>query len=120
MTRGRLILAGSAILGIALVAAWWASGGQGWVAVHTGTVNEPGPYYGFWSGFGSDLGELTLVVAIGAPLLAVWRTHTCHRYWWCWRRPLHQLEGTPYKLCHVHHPDDIESVSDAVGRVGAA
>jgi hypothetical protein len=20
-----------------------------WLQVHTGTVNEPGPYYGFWS-----------------------------------------------------------------------
>jgi hypothetical protein len=29
-----------------------------WFQVHTGTINEPGPYYGFWSGFGSDLEEL--------------------------------------------------------------
>jgi hypothetical protein len=26
-----------------------------WLQVHTGTINEAGPYYGFWSGFGSDL-----------------------------------------------------------------
>ena len=28
-----------------------------WLQVHTGTINETGPYYGFWSGFGSDLEE---------------------------------------------------------------
>src|SRR5262245_55206107 len=36
-----------------------------WLAVHTGTVNEPGPYYGFWSGFGSDLAEFSILGAIG-------------------------------------------------------
>jgi hypothetical protein len=32
-----------------------------WLAVHTGTVNEPGPYYGFWSGFGSDIAEFGII-----------------------------------------------------------
>jgi hypothetical protein len=32
-----------------------------WLEVHTGTVNEPGPYYGFWSGFGSDLEEFGIL-----------------------------------------------------------
>ena len=35
-----------------------------WLQVHTGTVNEPGPYYGFWSGFGSDLEEFGILGAI--------------------------------------------------------
>jgi hypothetical protein len=37
-----------------------------WLQVHTGTINEPGPYYGFWSGFGSDLEEFAILGAIGA------------------------------------------------------
>src|SRR5664280_148148 len=41
-----------------------------WAAVHTGTLNESGPYYGFWSGFGSDLGEATLITAV--PLTRTW------------------------------------------------
>ena len=51
-----------------------------WLAVHTGTVNEAGPYYGFFSGFGSDLTELALVGA----LIGLLRKHQCavHR---CWR-----------------------------------
>jgi len=32
-----------------------------WFQVHTGIVNEPGPYYGFWSGFGSDLEEFGIL-----------------------------------------------------------
>jgi hypothetical protein len=34
--------------------------------VHTGTINESGPYYGFWSGFGSDIEEFGILGAIGA------------------------------------------------------
>jgi hypothetical protein len=39
-----------------------------WLQVHTGTVNESGPYYGFWSGFGSDLEEFGILGAIGAAI----------------------------------------------------
>ncbi len=69
-----------------------------WLAVHTGTVNESGPYYGFWSGFGSDLGE----VAIIGSVLGVLRHHNCHVKG-CFRlgRP---VEGTPYIACPRHHP----------------
>ena len=63
-----------------------------WFEVHTGTVNESGPYYGFWSGFGSDIGEATLVVGVWA----AWRHHNCHVKG-CARlgRP---VDGTPYVL----------------------
>ena len=71
---------------------------QHWLAVHTGTVNESGPYYGFWSGFGSDLGEVTLLAGV----LGLWRHHNCHVKG-CPRlgRP---VEGTPYVACPKHHP----------------
>jgi hypothetical protein len=74
-------------------AAWWH-----WFEVHTGTVNETGPYYGFWSGFGSDIGEATLVVGV----VGIWRHHNCHVKR-CPRlgRP---VEGTPYVACPRHHP----------------
>jgi hypothetical protein len=36
-----------------------------WLGVHTGTTNEPGAYYAFWSGFGSDIAELGILGAIG-------------------------------------------------------
>ena len=32
-----------------------------WLQVRTGVVNEPGPYYGFWSGFGSDIEEFGIL-----------------------------------------------------------
>jgi hypothetical protein len=69
-----------------------------WFEVHTGTVNESGPFYGFWSGFGSDIGEATLVVGV----LAAWRHHNCHVAR-CPRlgRP---VAGTPYVACPRHHP----------------
>lgn len=72
---------------------WW------WIEVHTGTVNEQGPYYGFWSGFGSDLGEATLL----AGLAAAYRHHNCHVEK-CPRLG-RQVEGTPYIACPKHHPD---------------
>ena len=80
-----------------------AAHGQHWLAVHTGTVNESGPYYGFWSGFGSDLGEVTLVGTIGVGVYTGVRKANCHEPG-CWRIGHYPLEGTPHHLCARHHP----------------
>jgi hypothetical protein len=77
----------------------WLSHFQHWLAVHTGTVNEAGPYYGFWSGFGSDLSELAIVGAI----IQIFRVHNCHVHR-CWSFRTYPVEGTPYKVCKHHHP----------------
>lgn len=71
-----------------------------WLAVHTGTVNEPGPYYGFFSGFGSDLSELALLAGV----IGLLRKHNCavHR---CWRIGRHPVAGTTHTVCRRHHPD---------------
>jgi len=49
-----------------------------WLQVHTGTVNESGPYYGFWSGFGSDLEEFGILGAIGAAIYQLVKKYNCH------------------------------------------
>ena len=67
-----------------------------WLAVHTGTLNEPGPYYGFWSGFGSDLGEVALLGAVAG----AYHKHACHQAR-CWRVGRHTVDGTPW--CNHHH-----------------
>lgn len=63
--------------------------------------------YEFWSGLGSDFGELTLVVsAITGLVLAIrfYRTHlTCH-VTTCNRPATHHVVGTPYRTCAPHHP----------------
>jgi hypothetical protein len=86
------------IVVLAIIFAVWHDFYFHWFQVHTGTVNESGPYYGFWSGFGSDLGEATIVVGIAA----AWRHHNCHVKG-CARlgRP---VPGTPYIACPKHHP----------------
>ena len=78
---------------------------QHWLAIHTGTINEPGPYYGFFSGFGSDLGEVTLIAA----LLAVFRKHNCHVKG-CWRIGKHSVDGSPW--CSKHHMKARQDVAD--------
>lgn len=57
--------------------------------------------YSFWSGFGSDIGEATIVVAV----LGVVRHHNCHVKG-CARLGKHEYEmdGAKYKLCRRHHP----------------
>lgn len=75
---------------------WWHVL-QHWLAVHTGTVNEGGPYYGFFSGFGSDLGEVTIIGAI----IATFKHHNCGVKR-CWRIGKIPVEGTPHKTCHKH------------------
>jgi hypothetical protein len=56
--------------------------------------------YNLWSGFGSDLGEVTIL----AGLIAMYRKHNCHTKG-CWRIAKHPVEGTPYIVCKKCHPD---------------
>ena len=75
-----------------------------WVALHTGIIHGgPDQYYNFWSGFGSDLGEVTLISAVGVGVYTGVRKVNCHTKG-CWRIGRHPLEGTPYVLCRHHHP----------------
>jgi len=78
---------------------------QHWLAYETGSENTAGapPNYNFWSGFGSDLGEATLIAAV----LGTFKKHNCHTRW-CWRIGHHAfkdpLTGVEYNLCRKHHP----------------
>ena len=75
-----------------------------WLQVHTGTVNEPGPYYGFWSGFGSDIAEFGMLGAIGTALYQLVRKVNCHEPG-CWLIGTHPAAGGQFMLCYRHHPD---------------
>jgi hypothetical protein len=75
-----------------------------WLAVHTGTVNESGPYYGFFSGFGSDLAELSILGAIGTGVYQLVKKYNCHEPG-CWRVGTHPAAGGQFLLCYRHHPD---------------
>jgi hypothetical protein len=75
-----------------------------WLALHTGTLHGgPDLYYNFWSGFGADLGEATLITAVAVGVYTGVRKVNCHTKG-CWRIGHHTLEGTPYILCRKHHP----------------
>lgn len=67
-----------------------------WLLHVTGADNVSGPWYGFWSGFGSDLGEMAIVGAVV-------RMVNCHAKG-CWRVGLHHVAGTGFKVCGKHHP----------------
>jgi hypothetical protein len=75
-----------------------------WFQVHTGTVNEPGPYYGFWSGFGSDLAEFSILGAVGTAVYQLIKKYNCHEPG-CWRIGNHPAAGGQFLLCYRHHPD---------------
>jgi hypothetical protein len=75
-----------------------------WIEVHTGTVNEPGPYYGFWSGFGSDLTEFGIIGAIATGVYQLVKKYNCHQPG-CWRVGNHPAAGGQFSLCYRHHPD---------------
>jgi hypothetical protein len=105
--RERLIaLSVLALIGAAVIVAWAINARpvNHWLAVHTGTVNEPGPYYGFWSGFGSDLAEFSILGAIGAGVYQLVRKYNCHEPG-CWRVGTHPAAGGQFLLCYRHHPD---------------
>jgi hypothetical protein len=75
-----------------------------WLAVHTGTVDESGPYYGFFSGFGSDLAEFGILGAIATAAYQQFRKYNCHEPG-CWRVGTHPAAGGQFVLCYRHHPD---------------
>ena len=86
-----------------------------WLAVHTGTVNEPGPYYGFWSGFGSDIGELAII----GGMVGIYRKHNCsvHR---CWRIGRHRVPGTDHSCCRKHTPGGAPTHDEVIAAHEAA
>lgn len=73
---------------------------QHWLAVHTGTVNESGPYYGFLSGAGSDIGEVTLIGAV----IGTYKHNNCASPH-CFRLGRHPTADGLHRLCRHHHPD---------------
>src|SRR6201987_2605319 len=105
--RWRLIIAVAlACAASAAIALWVLDASQfgHWLQVHTGTVNEPGPYYGFWSGFGSDLEEFGILGAGGATIYPLVRKFNCHEPG-CWRVGNPPAAGGQFNLCYRHHPD---------------
>jgi hypothetical protein len=93
------------LVGVAIVA--WvlrASVVDHWLAVHTGTNDTSGVYYGFWSGFGSDLAEFGILGAIGTGVYQVVKKYNCHEPG-CWRVGTHPAAGGQFLLCYRHHPD---------------
>ena len=69
------------------------------LAVFFGLTNPAGHAYAFWSGIGSDIGELTII----GGMIAIYRKHNCHVRG-CWRIGRLSVKGTPYVVCHRHHP----------------
>jgi hypothetical protein len=75
-----------------------------WLQVHTGTVDEPGQYYAFWSGFGSDLAEFGILGAAATAVYHLVKKWNCHEPG-CWRIGNHSAAGGQFNLCYLHHPD---------------
>lgn len=73
-----------------------------WLQYHTGTINEPGPYYGFFSGFGSDLGEIALAGGVATLIAGLWHKVNCHNER-CWRIGIHHVAGGQYVVCRKHN-----------------
>lgn len=71
-----------------------------WLAHVLGVDDVSGRWYGFWSGFGSDLGELAIV----GGLVTLVRHRNCHVHR-CWRLGRHPVAGTQFTVCRRHHPD---------------
>ncbi|GAB3046761.1 hypothetical protein GCM10027053_00540 [Intrasporangium mesophilum] len=101
---GALIAIAVALLGAAVVWIVHATDVDSWLAVHTGLTDLTGPYYGFWSGIGSDIAELTLVGAVSTGVYQLVKKYNCHHPG-CWRVGNHPAAGGQFYLCWRHHPD---------------
>lgn len=80
-----------------------------WILNILGVTNEGGRWYAFWSGAGSDIGELAIV----SSLVALIRHKNCHVHR-CVRLGRHPVEGTQWVVCRRHHPDDAPTHADVL------
>jgi hypothetical protein len=64
-----------------------------------GVIDESGKGYAFWSGIGSDIGEVAIIGAV----VGMYRKHNCQATG-CWRIGKHPVEGTGFITCRKHHP----------------
>lgn len=71
-----------------------------WLEHVLGIDNGSGAWYLWWSGAGSDLGEITIVGA----LVTVYRRNNCEVQK-CWRLGRHKVEGTGHMVCRRHNPE---------------
>ena len=58
-----------------------------------------GDGYNFWSGIGSDIGEITIVIAV----FAWWKHRNC-QVKGCWRIHLTNPTEAGHYVCKRHHP----------------
>lgn len=82
----------------------WPLGLQHWLAYETGSYNTPGVAhnYNFFSGSGSDIGQITLI-GLAVSFMAAWyHKHNCHNEK-CWRIGIHTLADGKYTVCRKHH-----------------
>jgi hypothetical protein len=64
--------------------------------------------YNFWSGIGSDIGELTIVGGMVTLVLMAWHYINCNSPG-CYRISKHHYidkDGKRHALCHAHDVDD--------------
>lgn len=102
LRRTLLILA---VICVGAIVTLLVHAGYHWIEIHTGIAHGgPDPYYNAWSGFLSDLGEVTLIGAVFAGVYGAYRKINCHDPE-CWRIGKHPTEGGTFMFCHHHHPD---------------
>lgn len=65
------------------------------ILIWLGGTNPSGTAYLLWSGAGSDITELGILISI----LAWYQHRKCKT---CFRIGRYQVYGTPYKTCHKH------------------
>ena len=94
------LLAGNAVLAAVVLAIYWHAPIWWWIEVHTGTVNESGPYYGMFSGF---FGDLTIFSSAVIGLAVFYRHVNCHSKG-CWRWGHYRTPDGQFKVCRRCHP----------------
>lgn len=75
-----------------------------WLANWLGLTNASGPIYSFWSGVFSDASVLAVP-------LVILRKSNCHTKG-CLRIGRHPVEGTVFRVCRKHHPEEHQTEKD--------
>lgn len=85
-----------------------------WLLHVFGIDDAGGRWYAFWSGAGSDLGELAIIGA----LAGLYRKHNCEVHK-CWRLARHGTAGG-HSVCRRHNPEGTITAADVASAHAAA
>lgn len=104
-----LVILGAVAYGISTLPSWFAhpiATQVCYASYHTPAAVRDCKSYNLWSGIGSDLSELTIIIGMITFAFGWWHQHNCHIEH-CPRLQWHPHPDHGHPVCKRHHPHEV-------------